>query len=115
VARETLESELKRLKQEQRQTREDEVFLGLTPAERAVFKEKLARINSLEIKIQTMARAEAKSRSIQAEQRGHWNESAETDTPQTEARRSYRGRETESSNPEKRVVEKSPEQGKRTS
>jgi hypothetical protein len=66
VAKETLESELKRLKQEQRKTREDEVFLGLTSAERAAFNERLARISSLEIKIQTMASAEEKGRSIKS-------------------------------------------------
>jgi hypothetical protein len=113
VAKETLESELKRLKQDQRKMREDEVFLGLTPAERAVFNEKLARISSLEIKIQTMASAEEKARSFKAEQRGRWNQSAETDASQTEARQSYRNRETESSNMEKRATEKSPEQRKR--
>lgn len=45
---ETRQSELMRLRREQRNTREDEVFLGSSAAERAEYEKKEDRINELE-------------------------------------------------------------------
>jgi hypothetical protein len=45
---ETRQSELMRLRREQRKTREDEVFLGSSAAERAEYEKKEDRINELE-------------------------------------------------------------------
>ena len=45
---ETSESELTRLLKEQCKTREDEVFLGQSPAERAAYESKADRIYELE-------------------------------------------------------------------
>ena len=46
---ETTEFELARLRNQQAKTREDEVFGGLTPAERAAYDLRQDRINELEI------------------------------------------------------------------
>ena len=45
---ETPQSELIRLRREQSKTREDEVFLGSSAAERAAYEKKEDRINELE-------------------------------------------------------------------
>ena len=49
--------ELKRLRAEQGKTRQDEVFGGLSPAERAAYNRKTKRINDLEIELAAMADA----------------------------------------------------------
>jgi hypothetical protein len=49
VPQEKHEFELRRLRVEQSKTREDEIFGGLTLAERAAFDTKTTRINDLEI------------------------------------------------------------------
>ena len=51
MAREKHESELKRLRTEQNKTRQDEVFGGLSPAERARYDGKSERIRKLESEI----------------------------------------------------------------
>jgi len=45
---ETLQSELARLQKEQAKTRQDEVFGGLSPAERSAYDRKQSRIHELE-------------------------------------------------------------------
>jgi hypothetical protein len=49
MAKENPESELTRLRKEQNKTQQDEVFGGLSPAERAECNGKAKRINELEI------------------------------------------------------------------
>jgi hypothetical protein len=49
MAKENPESELTRLRKEQNKTQQDEVFGGLSPAERAEYNGKAKRINELEI------------------------------------------------------------------
>ncbi len=51
MATENRESELMRLRQEVKKTRQDEVFGGLTTAERFEYNCKLQRINELEIEM----------------------------------------------------------------
>jgi hypothetical protein len=48
VAKEQPESELERLREEQRKTRHDEVFGGLSPAEEADYNRNTERIRELE-------------------------------------------------------------------
>jgi hypothetical protein len=55
---ETLESELTRLRGEQSKTREDEVFGGLSLAERAAYNTKDHRIHELESKLSERTHAE---------------------------------------------------------
>jgi hypothetical protein len=93
MAKEKPESELKRLRTEQNQTRRDEVFGGLSPAERAAYDRKSKRIYELESQIHASAVAKKSPRSAQAEQRLQWNKEPETDTPQGEAHQPYRSRE----------------------
>jgi hypothetical protein len=85
MAKEKSESELKRLRTEQNKTRQDEVFGGLSPAERAEYEGKSERIHELESEIQASAVAEKRSQSAKAEQKRQWNKEPETDTPQAEA------------------------------
>jgi hypothetical protein len=96
VEKETLESELARLKKEQRKTRENEVFVGLSIKERAVYNEKSARIDELKTEIQAIAFGEVKAPSSKSEQHRHWNKNTETDTHQSEAHQPYGSREKES-------------------
>jgi hypothetical protein len=96
VAKEKPESELKRLRTEQEKTRRDEVFGGLSPAERAEYNRKAEQIHRLEGEIQTSAVAEKSSQSTKAEQRRQWNKESETEAPQAQARQPYRSREKDS-------------------
>jgi hypothetical protein len=96
MAKEKPESELKRLRKEQNKTLQDEVFGGLSPAERSEYDRKTKRINELESERQASAVAERSSESAKAEQRLQWNKEPETDTPQGEAHQSYRSREKDS-------------------
>jgi hypothetical protein len=98
VAKETLESELNRLREEQSKTRQDELFVGLSPAERAEYYRKSERIYELQGEMQMSAIAEQSSRSAKTEQRRQWNKASETDTPQDEAHQPYRSREKDSVN-----------------
>ena len=79
---ETPYSALIRLREEQTKTREDEVFLGLSPAERAQYDQKAQRINALEMKLR-MSNISEKSteRGAALDQRSLWNQQSETDTP----------------------------------
>jgi hypothetical protein len=52
VATEQPESELKRLRKEQRKTRQDEVFGGLSTVEEAEYNGKARRVHELEIELQ---------------------------------------------------------------
>jgi hypothetical protein len=97
VAEEKPEIELKRLRVEQGKARQDEVFGGLTPAERAAFNARTKRINELEIELAAIAFAKSAQRA-NANQTAQWNKEAETDTPQGEAHQPYRSRESDSAN-----------------
>jgi hypothetical protein len=66
MTREKLETELKRLRTEQYETRQDEVFGGLSSAEQAEYNRKSERIHELESKVQASAIAKAKSQSAKA-------------------------------------------------
>jgi hypothetical protein len=90
------ESELKRLRAEQYKSLQDEVFGGLSPAERARYEVKSERIHELESKIQASAVAENRSQSAKAERKRQWNKESETDTPQADAQQPYRSREKDS-------------------
>lgn len=88
--KENPESELTRLRKEQRKTLQDEVFGGLSPAETAAYNARADRIHALENEIQSSAAA--------ADRRRQSNKNAETDTPQSEAHQPYRSREKDSAN-----------------
>ena len=98
MAKEKPESELKRLRDEQYKTRQDEVFGGLSPAERTEYNRKRKRINDLEIELAASAGAKQSTQSATAQQRRQWNRGSETDTPQDKAHQPYRNREKDSAN-----------------
>jgi hypothetical protein len=85
MAQEDPESEVARLREEQSKTRRNEVYGGLSRAERAEYNRQAERIHVLERTIQARAVAEKSSQSAKAEQRRQWKEESETDTPQAEA------------------------------
>ena len=87
------EGELKRLLNEQRKARQDEVFGGFSPTERAEYEEKADRIHALESEMQSSAVSKKSSLSAKAEQERQWNKEPETDTPQAETHQPYRSRE----------------------
>jgi hypothetical protein len=93
VVPEKREAELKRLLKEQRKARQDEVFGGFSPAERAEYEGKADRIHALESEIQASAVSKKGSLSARAEQERQWNKEPEEDTPQAEAHQPYRSRE----------------------
>ena len=111
MAKEKPESELKRLRNEQYKTRQDEVFGGLSPAERTEYNRKRKRINDLEIELAASAGAKKSTQSATAEQRRQWNKNSETDTPQDKAQQPYRNREKDSGEPFRRS-EKEARKGK---
>jgi hypothetical protein len=80
------ESELEQLRKKQRIMRQNEIFGGLTKAERAEYNARARRIGELELELSINA--------AKAERERQWNGKSETDTPQIEARQSYRDRET---------------------
>jgi hypothetical protein len=100
MKRETPQTEIMRLLREQIQSREDEVFGGLSRAERADYNRKDARINHLEILLQAQATAQ-KSVGPDASDRRRksikWAAKPEEDIPQENARQPYRSRESRSS------------------
>ena len=81
MAPEKPEAELKRLNKEQDKARQDEVFGGFSPAERAEYEGKADRIHALESEIQASALAKKSSLSVKAEQKRQWNKESETDAP----------------------------------
>lgn len=91
---ESLSTELARLREEQRQARQDEVYGGFSKSERAEYDTKEERIHELDSQMLTITSAvEAASK-----QRREWNRKSETDTAQTEGRQPYRTREMGSTN-----------------
>jgi hypothetical protein len=62
-------SELTRLRKDQNKARQDEVFGGLSPAERTEYKGKAERIHKLESEIQASAVAEKRLHFAKLEQR----------------------------------------------
>ena len=96
MAKENPESELRRLRTEQSKTRRDEVFGGLSHAERTEYNARAQRIRKLENEIQASAGAKKSSQSAGANHGPQRREEAETDTPQAEARQPYRNREKDS-------------------
>ena len=60
MAKEKPESELKRLRVEQKKAQQDEVFGGLSLSERKEYDRRTKRINQLEIEIQASAVAKQK-------------------------------------------------------
>ena len=68
------EAELKRLLKEQHKARQDEVFGGFSPAERAEYEGKADRIHALESEIQASAVSKKGSLSAKAEQERQWNQ-----------------------------------------
>jgi hypothetical protein len=63
------QSELRRLRKDQNKARQDEVFGGLSPAERAEYSGKEERIHKLEGEIQANAVAEKRLEFAKSEQR----------------------------------------------
>jgi hypothetical protein len=106
MAQEKPESELARLREEQRQTRQDEVFGGLSLAERARYNGKAERIHVLERTIQVQDVAQKSSQSAKAKQRRQWKSESETDTPQAEAHQPYRSREKDSAHASRDTTKK---------
>ncbi|MGA8622231.1 MAG: hypothetical protein WB660_27385 [Candidatus Sulfotelmatobacter sp.] len=93
MEKENPQSELSRLRKEQSKARQDEVFGGLSPAERAEYNEKAKRIDELKIELRASAAANSSKRGTKAEHKGQWNKESETDTLQSEAHQPYRSRE----------------------
>ena len=97
---ETPQTEIMRLLREQIQSREDEVFGGLSRAERAEYNQKNARINHLEILLQAEAIAQDPRGPDESDRRRNsieWTAKPEEDIPQENARQPYRSRESRSS------------------
>jgi hypothetical protein len=94
VAEENPRSELARLREEQRQARQDEVYGGFSESERAEYDTRAERIFELDAQLMTMTSADEAA----AEQRRDWNKKSETDTPQSEGRQPYGTRELDSTN-----------------
>jgi hypothetical protein len=95
------EFELARLRKEQFESLQDELYGCLSLAARAEYERKVERIQVLQGMVQTAALAEGSLQLVragQAEQRRQWNKDSEPDTAQSEARQCYRGRETDSAN-----------------
>jgi hypothetical protein len=67
------QSELIRLRKDQTKARQDEVFGGLSPAERAEFNGKAERIHKLESEIQACAVAEKRLQFTKSEHRNQRN------------------------------------------
>jgi hypothetical protein len=65
--------ELLRLRKEQNKARHDEVFGGLSPAERAAYNRKSERIHELQGDFQASAVAKKSLQSAKAEQSRQWN------------------------------------------
>ena len=86
------QSEVTRLRKAQILARQQEVYGGFSPAERAEYDERAKRIKELDAHLQASATAD---KAI-AEQRHEWNKRPETDTPLSEARQPYRCREKDS-------------------
>jgi hypothetical protein len=96
VAKEKPESELRRLRTEQGKTRRDEVFGGLSRAERAEYDKKAERIRRLEGEIQESAIAEKSLHTARVKPTRKWKGKSETDSPHAEPRQPYRSREKDS-------------------
>jgi hypothetical protein len=97
---ETPQTEIMRLLREQIQSREDEVFGGLSRAERSEYNRKNARINHLEILLQAEAIAQKSLGPDESDRRRNsieWTAKPEEDIPQENARQPYRSRESGSS------------------
>lgn len=94
---ESSQAELARLLKEQAKTRQDEVFGGLSPVERAEYNRKVKRINELEAELTASADVR-KSYPAKAEQKHQWSKTSATDTPQAAAKQPYRSREKGSIN-----------------
>jgi hypothetical protein len=98
---EALKTELSRLFKEQTTALEDEVFGGLSLAEREEYDRRTNRINELEIEIQTSAVTKKSSQSAKTNQRRQWGKESETDRAQDQARQPYRSRERDSGDSQK--------------
>jgi hypothetical protein len=81
-----------RLRKIQSLARQEEIYGGFSPAERAEYDNRAKRINELDVQLQALAIVD----SAATKQRREWNKSSETDTPQSEARQPYRSREKDS-------------------
>jgi hypothetical protein len=94
VAEEKPKTELARLRDEQQQARQNEVYGGFSESERAEYDARGERIHELGTQLQTPTPADQAA----AEQRGEWNKKSETDTAQSEGPQPYRNREADSTN-----------------
>ena len=97
----SLQSELTRLRKQQAKARQDEIFGGLSRAERAEYDARANRIRDVETELELHTRpAEPGSSSdrLAAAQRREWEKKSATDTPQSEAHQPYRSREKDSAN-----------------
>jgi hypothetical protein len=99
MEKETPQTEIMRLLREQIQSREEEVFGGLSRAERAEYNRKSARINHLEILLQAEAIAQHLAAPDGDTRRNstEWRAKPEEDIPQNNARQPYRSRERHAS------------------
>lgn len=100
MERESSLIEVVRLLKEQHKARQDEVFGGLCPAERAEYNRKAKRISDLEIELgQDLVRTVISDAAAQLS--GGWRKTSETDTHQADARLPYRDREKDSNKAQK--------------
>ena len=97
----SLQSELTRLRKQQAKARQDEVFGGLSRAERAEYDARADRIHDVETELELHtgpAEPGASSDRLAAAQRREWVKKSATDTPQSEAHQPYRSRERDLAN-----------------
>jgi len=73
MVQKTSQSELTRLRKEQNKARQNEVFGGLSPAERAEYNGKAERIHKLESEIQASTVAEKRLQLVKSEEHNQWN------------------------------------------
>jgi hypothetical protein len=97
----SLQSELTRLRKQQAKARQDEVFGGLSRAERAEYDARANRIHDVETELELHtgpAEPGSSSDRLAAAQRREWEKESAIDTPQSESHQPYRSQERDSAN-----------------
>ena len=73
MVQKTSQSELTRLRKDQNKARQDEIFGGLSPEERAEYNGKAEQIHKLESEIQASTVAEKRLQFAKSEESNQWN------------------------------------------
>jgi hypothetical protein len=97
MERESPQAEVLRLLKELNKARQDEIFGGLSAAERVDYNKKAARIGDI---------FRSRSAEAAARQSDGWGQTSETDTPQSKARQPYRDREKDARDSQKQSKSK---------